>query len=101
MKELLIEINILSKPPRKGVSEDDSLYKKILRLMTPVQSKKPILSYRNIMALFYAVFNVHEDWMDKQDPFEFVHRENSYQRRIWKYKLMINKLNSNAQEALT
>ena len=39
--------------------------------------------------------------MDKQDPFEFANRENSYQRRIWKYKLMINKLHSDVPQALT
>ena len=39
--------------------------------------------------------------MDKQDPFEKLNRENSYQRRIWKYKLMVNKLKSEVPEALT
>ena len=39
--------------------------------------------------------------MDKQDPFEMMFRENSYQRRIWKYKLMVNKLNSEVPDALT
>ena len=77
------------------------MFKKISRILTPVQTKKPILSYRNIMALFNAIFNTHEDWMDKQDPFEFANRDNSYQRRIWKYKLMINKLHSDVPEALT
>lgn len=38
--------------------------------------------------------------MEEQDFLEFDNRRNSYNRKIWKYKMMINKLNSEVPTAL-
>lgn len=73
---------------------------KITRILTPMKSKNPIYSFRNIRALFSAIFNKHEAWMEIQDSFEFGNRTNSYNRKVWKYKMMIRKLNSEVPDAL-
>lgn len=65
-KNFLIEIQILPRPEKNSVKKDaDSLFKKILRILTPSHSKKPIISSRNALALFFAIFNTQETWMDK------------------------------------
>jgi hypothetical protein len=73
---------------------------KITRILTPLKAKKPIYSFRNIKSLFSAIFGVFEPWMEVQDSFEFCNRRNSYNRKVWKYKMMIRKLNSDVPEAL-
>ena len=77
--------------------------KNILKLMTPIGSNKPILTCRNIRAVIYAILNIHEDWMSEQDALEHRHSKEDmsiYKRKIWKYKMMINKLQSDTPEAL-
>lgn len=73
---------------------------KLLMALTPIEKKDPILSVRNIRALFYAVFNYYEDWMGEQDPQEFTEKDLTYNRKIWKYKIMIDKLKYEPGHAL-
>ena len=81
-------------------NKNEVLLNKILEISTPMESMKPILTSRNIRATFYAILNYHEDWMSNQDPKEQQSKEQTYQRKIWKYKMMLCKLNSDSIEAL-
>lgn len=56
-KQFLIDIQILPKPEKREKNDCDVLFRKILRILTPSQCKKPIISVRNVMALFFAIFN--------------------------------------------
>lgn len=105
-KELLREIHVLQKGvegDRDAQLHENQDIKNILRLMSPIGSKKPILTCRNIRAVIYAILNVHRDWMSEQDALEQRHSQEDmcvYKRKIWKYKMMINKLQSDGPEAL-
>ena len=77
--------------------------KNILKLMSPLGSNKPVLTCRNIRAVIFAILNIHQDWMSEQDALEQRHSKEDmsiYKRKIWKYKMMIMKLQSEGSEAL-
>lgn len=60
-----------------------------------------MISLRNVKVIFYAIFNVWEAWMNAQDPAERVKwNEIPYQRKIRKYRLMMDKLDIEPGEAL-
>jgi len=44
-------------------NKNEQLFVKILDILTPMESIKPILTCRNIRAIFYAILSYHEDWM--------------------------------------
>ena len=97
LKAFVKEIEVLN--PAHTV--DQKIFQKFIKIMTPSDSKHPVLTVRNIRVLFYGIFNMFEEWMNQQDPFEFDSlKESIYQRKIWKYKMMMSKLNSDSSEAL-
>ena len=61
-KELLREIHV---PQRYFEGESDTPHhasqeiKNILKLLSPIGGKKPILTCRNIRAVIYAILNIH------------------------------------------
>ena len=44
-------------------NKNEQLFVKIINILTPVESAKPILTCRNIRAIFYAILSHHEEWM--------------------------------------
>ena len=72
----------------------------MIKLLTPEGSKKPLLTIRNIRAVFYAIFGQREDWMNEQDQGEITERQLNYKRKIWKYKMMVDKLEKANSDAL-
>lgn len=75
----------------------------MLKLMSPMGSSKPVLTCRNIRTIIFAILGVHQDWMSEQDALEERHTKEDmsvYKRKIWKYKMMITKLESDGSEAL-
>lgn len=66
-------------------------------------SNKPVLTCRNIRTIVFAILGVHHPWMSEQDALEHRHTKEDmsvYKRKIWKYKMMITKLQSDGCEAL-
>ena len=100
-EQFLRDVQVITKGKSKQeLALNEYNLSKITRILTPCKSKNAIYSFRNIRALFSAIFNCHEPWMEIQDSFEFGTRTNSYNRKVWKYKMMIRKLNSEVPDAL-
>lgn len=96
LKQFLRDLEITQVESKK----ENALFQKMIKLLTPSESKKPVLTCRNILVFFNGVFNLHEEWISKQDDFEVNNQTYAYKRRIWKYKMMVTKLQSEGSEAL-
>lgn len=72
----------------------------MIKLLTPEGSKKPVLTLRNIRCMLYSIINVSKSWMKIQDAAELNPFQLTYKRKIWKYKMMVNKLDTNTSDAL-
>lgn len=49
---------------KQEVAQNEYNLSKITRILTPCKSKSAIYSFRNIKALFSAIFNCYEPWME-------------------------------------
>jgi len=73
---LLREIRVLDQSQRhlendrESQSSESQDLRNILRLLSPIGSRKAILTCRNIRAVIYAILNIHRDWMSEQDALE-------------------------------
>ena len=95
LKTLLQELGLAA-----IIQKKERLWANILKLLTPEGSKTPILTLRNIRCILYAIINVSKSWMKIQDPAELNPLQLVYKRKIWKYKILINKLKTSTSEAL-
>ena len=69
-------------------------------MLTPECSSAPILTLRNVRCAFWALLNMHQKWMSVQDPAELNPLQLTYKRKIWKYKMMVVKLQHETSDAL-
>ena len=82
------------------IQKKERLWSYMLKLLTPEGSKTAILTLRNIRCVLYAIINVSKSWMKTQDPAELNPLQLVYKRKIWKYKMLINKLETSTPDAL-
>ena len=78
------------------------LFEQLISILTPNEkNSKPVISFRNIRCVIYAIFDTHQLWMNQQDQREQESISTSaYRRKITKYRLLITKLEANEIEAL-
>lgn len=102
-KELLKDLNMIGPETKNNTNQKETeatLLNNLIKLLSPLGSKSSLMTFRNVRATIYAIFNVHEQWMEQQDKAELKHETSLYNRKIWKYKIMLTKLNTDISEAL-